>query len=109
MAAGLILIIARIALAKSNEWLLSANLLTLSALTYACCFINFAAIIADYNVEHSRKSVAGAADRLGLSAQSWPAVFPAIDRLMAALPNARLCGYDADYDGDFCRTIPSAR
>ncbi|TKD12946.1 MAG: DUF4173 domain-containing protein, partial [Mesorhizobium sp.] len=53
VAAGLSLIIARIALEKSNEWLLSANLLTLSMTLYACCFINYAALIANYNVEHS--------------------------------------------------------
>ena len=53
VAAGLALIIARIALAKSSLWLLSANLLTLSATLYACCFINFAALIARYNVDHS--------------------------------------------------------
>ncbi|CCV04344.1 conserved membrane hypothetical protein [Mesorhizobium metallidurans STM 2683] len=53
VAAGLALIIARIALEKPNEWLLSANLLTLSATLYGCCFINFAALIASYNVDHS--------------------------------------------------------
>ena len=103
VAVGLVLIIARIASGKSNEWLLSANLLTLSALTYACCFINFAAIIAEYNVDHS-KEMRGE----GLPIDSvylrnlGPAAFPAIDRLRAALPNERFCGYDAAYDGDFC-------
>ncbi len=53
VASGLALIIARIALRKSNEWLSSANLLTLSLTLYACCFINFAATIANYNVDHS--------------------------------------------------------
>ncbi len=53
VAAGLALIIIRIALQKSGEWLLSANLLTLSATLYACCFVNFAATIANYNVDHS--------------------------------------------------------
>ena len=53
VATGLALIIARIALAKSGEWLLSANLLTLSATLYACCFVNFAATIANFNVDHS--------------------------------------------------------
>ena len=53
VAAGLALIVARIALTKSSEWLLSANLLTLSATLYACCFVNFAALIANFNVEHS--------------------------------------------------------
>ena len=46
VAAGLVLIIARIALGKSNRWLLAANLLALSATLYACCFVNFAALIA---------------------------------------------------------------
>jgi len=103
VATGLVLIIARIALAKSNEWLLSANLLTLSALTYACCFINFAAIIADYNVDHSRQMRDGGL-RIDLVylRNLGPAAFPAIDRLMAARPNERLCGYDLEYDGDFC-------
>ncbi|TGT34937.1 DUF4153 domain-containing protein, partial [Mesorhizobium sp. M8A.F.Ca.ET.167.01.1.1] len=55
VAAGLAFIIARIALTKSGEWLLSANLLTLSATLYACCFVNFAALIANYNVDHSRE------------------------------------------------------
>ncbi|TPI11938.1 DUF4173 domain-containing protein [Mesorhizobium sp. B4-1-1] len=53
VAAGLALIVARIALQKSGEWLLSANLATLSATLYACCFVNFAATIANYNVDHS--------------------------------------------------------
>ena len=46
VAVGLVLIMARIMLRQSNEWLLGANLLTLSATLYACCFINFAAMIA---------------------------------------------------------------
>lgn len=53
VAAGLALIVARIALQKTSEWLLSANLLTLSATLYACCFVNFAALIANFNVDHS--------------------------------------------------------
>ncbi|MEW6630258.1 MAG: DUF4173 domain-containing protein, partial [Pseudomonadota bacterium] len=53
VAVGLALIVARIALAKSGEWLLSANLVTLSATLYACCYVNFAALIANYNVDHS--------------------------------------------------------
>ena len=53
VALGLALIIARIELTKSGEWLLSANLVTLSATLYACCFVNFAALIANFNVDHS--------------------------------------------------------
>jgi MFS family permease len=80
VAAGLVLIVARIALGKSNAWLLGANALTLSAVIYACCFINFAAIIAQYNVTHSRE-MGGE----GMSLDVWylrslgPAAIPAMD------------------------------
>ena len=84
VAAGLALIIARIALGKSNKWLLTANLLTLSATLYACCYINFAGLIADYNVDHSLEM-----SGQGTSLDVWylrdlgPAAFPAIDRYLA--------------------------
>jgi len=81
VAAGLVLIIARIALGKSNEWLLSANLLTLSTMLYACCFINFAATIANYNVDHSFEMTGQ-----GIPLDAWylrslgPGAFAALDR-----------------------------
>jgi hypothetical protein len=83
VAAGLALIIARIALGKSNEWLLSANLLTLSLTLYACCFINFAALIANYNVDHSLEMTGQ-----GIRLDAWylhrlgPGAFPALDRFL---------------------------
>lgn len=107
VATGLALIIARIALEKSNEWLLSANLLTLSVMLYACSFINFAALIANYNVEHSFE-MTGRGTKLdfwylrSLGPSSWPA----LDRFLehqaemnaASVPSyrqlARLLGQD---------------
>ncbi|MBZ9796945.1 DUF4173 domain-containing protein [Mesorhizobium sp. ES1-4] len=83
VAAGLALIIARIALGKSNEWLSSANLLTLSATLYACCFIDFAATIATYNVDHSLEMTGQ-----GIPLDGWylrslgPSAFPALDRFL---------------------------
>lgn len=83
VASGLALIIARIALGKSNEWLLSANLLTLSLTLYAGCFINFAALIANYNVDHSLEMTGQ-----GISLDAWylrslgPGAFPAMDRFL---------------------------
>ncbi|TPM27903.1 DUF4173 domain-containing protein [Mesorhizobium sp. B2-3-4] len=83
VASGLALIIARIALKKSNEWLLSANLLTLSLTLYACCFINFAAMIASYNVDHSLEMTGQ-----GIPLDAWylhslgPDAFPALDRFL---------------------------
>jgi hypothetical protein len=81
VAAGLALIIARIALGKSNEWLLSANLLTLSLTLYAGGFINFTALIANYNVDHSFEMTGQ-----GIPLDAWylrslgPGAFPALDR-----------------------------
>ncbi|WP_292861842.1 DUF4173 domain-containing protein [Mesorhizobium sp.] len=83
VAAGLVLIIARIALQKSGEWLLSANLATLSTTLYACCFINFAALIANYNVDHSYEMTGQ-----GIPLDAWylrslgPGAFPALDRFI---------------------------
>lgn len=81
VAAGLALIIARIALGKSNEWLLSANLLTLSATLYACSFINFAALIANYNVDRSYE-MRGPGTRLDIryARSLGPDALPALDR-----------------------------
>jgi hypothetical protein len=56
VAIGLVLIVARIALHRSNEWLIRANLITLVGTLYICSLVNFAAIIADYNVAHSREA-----------------------------------------------------
>lgn len=83
VASGLALIIARISLRKSNEWLSSANLLTLSLTLYACCFIDFAATIANYNVDHSLEMTGQ-----GISLDAWyvrslgPGAFPAMDRFL---------------------------
>lgn len=84
VAAGLALIIARIAIRKSNEWLSSANLLTLSATLYACCFINFAALIANYNVEHSLEmSGQGISLDLDYVRSLGPGALPALDRFFS--------------------------
>ncbi|MGX9146626.1 DUF4153 domain-containing protein [Mesorhizobium sp. 128a] len=81
VASGLALIIARIALGKSNEWLLSANLLTLSATLYACCFINFAAVIANFNVDHSLEMSGSGTPLDAEYLRSFGAVaMPALDR-----------------------------
>jgi Domain of unknown function (DUF4173) len=50
VAAGLVLIIARIALGRSNSWLTLMNFGALALALYICCFVNFPALIADYNV-----------------------------------------------------------
>lgn len=93
VATGLVLILVRIALEKSNGWLLGVNLLTLSATLYACSFVNFAALIANYNVDHSYEMTGQgvALDHFYLRSLG-PAAFPAIDRL---LDRRDLAGTDA--------------
>ncbi len=55
VAIGLLLIVTRIYLRKSNLWLINANGLVLYATLYLCCFVSFGGIIADYNVQHCRE------------------------------------------------------
>ena len=57
VAAGLILIVARIAFDRSNTWLVQMNLATLALLACICAFINFPYVIATYNVDHSKEVV----------------------------------------------------
>lgn len=89
VGAGLALIMARIALHRSNDWLLGANLATLAAVLYGCCFINFATIIADYNVGHSLEMNGG-----GQALDTWylrslgPAAVPAMDLFLAQASGA---------------------
>ncbi|EJN03864.1 DUF4173 domain-containing protein [Phyllobacterium sp. YR531] len=83
VAIGLLLILARIALGKTNEWLCTANLLTLFATLYLCCFVNFAALIADYNIRHSRDlGGEGVALDTYYLKQLGPAAVPAIRKAM---------------------------
>ena len=83
VALGLLLIVARIALQRSNRWLILANLTTLTLVIYICMFVNFAALIANYNVTHSRE-IAGQ----GVHLDFWyltrlgPQALPAIDRFL---------------------------
>ncbi|BCG77421.1 DUF4153 domain-containing protein [Mesorhizobium sp. 113-3-3] len=112
VASELALIIARIALEKSNEWLSSANLLTLSLTLYACCFINFAALIANYNVDHSLEMTGQ-----GIPLDAWyvrslgPGAFPALDRFFDHQDRTAAAGAVRELEGlrasdeDWYRTV----
>ncbi|WP_308444421.1 DUF4173 domain-containing protein [Bradyrhizobium sp. RD5-C2] len=81
VAIGLILILVRIALRASNEWLVRANLSVLTIALYVCSLINFAAVIADYNVSHSREaSGSGVSLDMDYLIQLGPNALPAIDQ-----------------------------
>ncbi|OCK54252.1 DUF4173 domain-containing protein [Bradyrhizobium sp. LMTR 3] len=98
VALGLMLIVARIALNRSNDWLIRANLITLTATLYICSLVNFAAIIADYNVNHSREAGGkGVWIDMNYLLSLGPQALPAIDRAIAlrgfdpALVSRRSC------------------
>jgi hypothetical protein len=83
VALGLLLIVARIALDRSNHWLVLANLATLALVLYGCAFVNFPWAISTYNVAHSREiSGAGAAVDFPYLVSLGPQALPAIDRYL---------------------------
>jgi hypothetical protein len=87
VAAGLVLIVMRIALRRSNGWLVRANLVTLAGTLYACSLVNFTAVIADYNVTHSRESSGkGALLDIPYLAMLGPEALPAIDKALQMRP-----------------------
>lgn len=79
VALGLVLIVSRIVLNRSNGWLVSMNAGAVALTLYACGFANFPQIVASYNVTHSRE-LSGQGVALdqsylcGLGAQSIPAM-----------------------------------
>lgn len=82
---GLVLILARIALRRTNAWLVAANGLTLAATLYACAFVNLPGFVADYNLAHERSG--GTAFDVGYALCLGPQAIPAIDRFLAASPD----------------------
>ncbi len=81
VAAGLVLIVARIALQRSNGWLIRLNLTAVMLTLYACSLTNFAAIIADYNVIHSREVTGKGVDvDINYLLSLGPQALPGIDR-----------------------------
>ncbi|WP_341862755.1 DUF4173 domain-containing protein [Gymnodinialimonas sp. 57CJ19] len=50
---GIVLIIVQMAQARPTAWLMRGNGVAVAATLYACCFINFAYLITDYNMSHT--------------------------------------------------------
>ncbi len=81
VAIGLVLIVARIILKQSNGWLVRMNLISLATTLYVCGLLNFAAMIADYNVTHSREaSGKGVNIDLNYLYSLGPQALPALER-----------------------------
>jgi hypothetical protein len=87
VAIGLLLIVARIVLYRSNMWLVAANLSALALVVYVCAFVNVPYVIASYNVAHSREmGGGGVALDLNYVLGLGPQAIPAIDRYIATRP-----------------------
>jgi hypothetical protein len=56
VAIGLLAVIWRIVHHRTNAWLVRANMVSLLAVLYACCFINVDSLIAWYDVRHCLES-----------------------------------------------------
>jgi len=87
VAAGLLLMLIRIALKKPNSWLVTANAATLALVLYGCCFLNAPRVVASYNVEHCRE-VGGTGPNLDLKylLSLGPQVLPALDPRLQQIP-----------------------
>ncbi|PDT91975.1 hypothetical protein CO669_01480 [Bradyrhizobium sp. Y36] len=90
VALGLVLIVTRIALSRSNQWLVGVNLTVLAIVLYGCSLVNFDAFIADYNVAHS-KEASGKGVQLDTNylLSLGPQALPAIDKAIELLANAK--------------------
>jgi hypothetical protein len=90
VAIGLVLIVARIALRRPDEWLIRANLISLAGTLYICALINFAPIIADYNVAHGMEAGGhGVNIDTAYLVELGPQALPAIDKARQLLKDDR--------------------
>ena len=80
VAAGLVWILLRMALGKTNGWLVRVNLLTAMAILYSLCFVDVGGAIARFNVEHSRAVSPGSYSLdLDYLEEIGPAAIPALN------------------------------
>lgn len=82
VATGLVLIVARIAFGKTNGWLVQMNLAAVAVVLYACCFVNFPRLIADFNVTQEIAGNAGTALDTQYLFSLGPQVLPGLDRYL---------------------------
>ena len=90
VALGLVFILLRLVLRHSDQWLIRVNLIALAAVLYLCTFMNFAAIVADYNVSdcHEMGGKGPSLDTDYLVSLGSEAI-PALDRFIAIGPDYR--------------------
>ncbi len=87
VAIGLVAIIVRIVLYRSNSWLVSTMLYMSMVTLYACSFVDAPRLIAAYNVAHCREITGkGAALDQAYLATLGPGVIPALDAYRQQIP-----------------------
>jgi hypothetical protein len=87
VAAGLVLIVARIVTHRSNAWLIAANLTIVAVTLYACSFVNFTNLVASYNVARGRDATTPSRPvDVTYLLSLGPQAIPAIDRYLADQP-----------------------
>lgn len=90
VAIGLVLILLRILLNRSNEWLIAANLASLIVVLYVSAFVDFSDVIARFNVAHSQEiSHEGPPLDIYYLSTLGPSAIPALDLHIRALPEYR--------------------
>lgn len=87
VAIGLFFILLRILLRRSNEWLIALSSATLAMTLYAAALADIPALIARFNVAHSRE-ISGEGVMLDLDylAALGPSAIPALDTYLVSLP-----------------------
>jgi hypothetical protein len=80
VAFGLVLIVTRIALRKSNRWLVAGNFCALAATLYGLAWLDVPALVSDFNVRHSYEVTGeGVGLDLAYMRQLGPETIPALD------------------------------
>ena len=86
VAVGLALILLRIVLRQSNAWLVAMNLAALTLTLYGGALIDFSAVIARFNVDHSLEvSQQGTPLDVGYVGALGPTAIPALDAFLDAI------------------------
>jgi hypothetical protein len=84
VAVGLVLIVVKLVLGKSNKWLVMSNMAALSVTLWAVSWLDLPAVISRYNVEHSYEVTAeGLHLDFYYMGDLGPAAIPALDELLS--------------------------
>lgn len=86
VAVGLVLILLRIVLGRSNRWLVATNLAALSLVFYGYAVVDTDPLIARFNLGQALAGAAGPGLDVCYLTTQGPTIVPALDSYLAALP-----------------------